>query len=136
MIEGLSSECTVIMSSHILADVERVCDTVGIINKGKLITQAKKQDLLDRYAISALEITTSNGSASLMPEWNLRLEKLPAITGVSVEGYRFHLAVQDIHTAQQEVMQDALRHNVTFEKLEVVKPSLEDIFMQLTRSQK
>jgi ABC-2 type transport system ATP-binding protein len=136
MIEGLSSECTVIMSSHILADVERVCDTVGIINKGKLITQAKKQDLLDRYAIPALEITTSNGSANLMPDWKLRLEKLTSITGVVVEGYNFHLAVKDVHTAQQEVLQDALQHNATFEKLEVVKPSLEDIFMQLTGSQK
>jgi len=136
MIEGLSSECTVIMSSHILADVERVCDTVGIINKGKLITQAKKQDLLDRYAIPALEITTSNGSAAAMPEWKLRLEKLPSVTGVTIEGYSFHLAVKDVHTAQQEVMQDALNNKVTFEKLEVVKPSLEDIFMQLTGSQK
>jgi ABC-2 type transport system ATP-binding protein len=136
MIEGLGSECTVIMSSHILADVERVCDTVGIINKGKLITQAKKEDLMDRYAIPALEITTGNGSASQMPEWKLRLEKLSGVTGVSVEGYVFHLAVQDVHAAQQEIMQDALKHNVTFEKLEVVKPSLEDIFMQLTGSQK
>ncbi len=136
MIEGLSSECTVIMSSHILADVERVCDTVGIINKGKLITQAKKQDLLDRYAIPALEITTGNGSTTTMPEWKLRLEKLPSVTCVTIERYSFHLAVKDIHTAQQEVMQDALNHKVTFEKLEVVKPSLEDIFMQLTGSQK
>ncbi len=136
MIEGLSSECTVIMSSHILADVERVCDTVGIINKGKLITQAKKEDLMDRYAIPALELTTSNGSAALMPEWKLRLEKLPTVTGVTTEGYSFHLAVKDVHAAQKEVMQDALNHNVSFEKLEVVKPSLEDIFMQLTGSQK
>lgn len=136
MIEGLSSECTVIMSSHILADVERVCDTVGIINKGKLITQAKKEDLLERYAIPALEITTSNGSAALMPEWKLRLEQLPGVTGVTVEGYSFHLAVKDVHAAEQEIMRDALNHNATFEKLEVVKPSLEDIFMQLTGSQK
>lgn len=136
MIEGLSSECTVIMSSHILADVERVCDTVGIINKGKLITQAKKEDLLERYAIPALELTTSNGSAALMPEWKLRLEKLPGVTGVTVEGYSFHLAVKDVHAAEQEIMRDALNHNATFEKLEVVKPSLEDIFMQLTGSQK
>ncbi|EKD89183.1 MAG: hypothetical protein ACD_34C00162G0003 [uncultured bacterium] len=136
MIEGLSTECTVIMSSHILADVERVCDTVGIIHNGKLITQAKKQELLDHYAIPALEITTGNGSAALMPEWKQRLEKLSGVTGVTVEGYRFHLAVKDVHAAQQEIMQDALNHNVTFEKLEVVKPSLEDIFMQLTGSQK
>jgi ABC-2 type transport system ATP-binding protein len=136
MIEGLSSECTVIMSSHILADVERVCDTVGIINNGKQIIQARKEDLMDRYAIPALEITTSNGSAALMPEWKLRLEKLQGVTGVTIEGYSFHLAVKDVHTAQQEIMQDALNHNTPFEKLEVVKPSLEDIFMQLTGSQK
>ncbi len=136
MIESLSSECTVIMSSHILADVERVCDTVGIINKGRLITQDKKEDLMERYAIPALELTTSNGTAALMPEWKLRLEQLSNVTGVTTEGYRFHLAVKDVHAAQQEVMQDALKHNVSFEKLEVVKPSLEDIFMQLTGSQK
>jgi ABC-2 type transport system ATP-binding protein len=136
MIEGLSSECTVIMSSHILADVERVCDTVGIINKGKLITQAKKEELMDHYAIPALELTTGNGTAIQIPEWKLRLEKLPNVTGVTIEGYSFHLAVKDVHAAQQEITQDALNHNVTFEKLEVVKPSLEDIFMQLTGSQK
>ncbi|MBA4383205.1 MAG: ABC transporter ATP-binding protein [Anaerolinea sp.] len=136
MIEGLSSECTVIMSSHILADVERVCDTVGIINKGKLITQAKKEDLMDRYATPALEITIGNGSTAQMPEWKLRLEKLPGVTGVTVEGYSFHLAVKDVHAAQQEIIRDALNNNSTFEKLEVVKPSLEDIFIQLTGSQK
>lgn len=136
MIESLGRECTVIMSSHILADVERVCDTVGIINKGKLITQAKKEDLMDRYAIPALELTAGNGSAAQMPEWKLRLEKLSGVTGVTVEGYSFHLAVKDVHAAQSEIMQDALDHNATFEKLEVVKPSLEDIFMQLTGSQK
>lgn len=136
MIEGLSSECTVIMSSHILADVERVCDTVGIINKGKLITQAKKEDLMDRYAIPALEITIGNGFTAQMPEWKLRLEKLPGVTAVTTEGYSFHLAVKDVHAAQHEIMQDTLNHNAAFEKLEVVKPSLEDIFMQLTGSQK
>lgn len=136
MIEGLSSECTVIMSSHILADVERVCDTVGIINKGKLITQSRKQELLERYAIPALEITTSNGSAPQMPKWKERLEKIPGVTGVTVEGYTFHLAVKEVRATQKEIMQDALKNNLTFEKLEVVKPSLEDIFMQLTGSQK
>ena len=136
MIEALGHSCTVIMSSHILADVERICDTVGIINKGKLITQDNKEALLERYAIPALELTTGNGSASLMPEWKTRLENLPGVTGVSVEGYAFHIAVKDVFTAQSQIMQDALQHKLHFEKLEVVKPSLEDIFMQLTGSQK
>lgn len=136
MIEKLGASCTVIMSSHILADVERVCDTVGIISHGKLVTQAKKDELMDRYAVPALELTVGNGSTVLMPEWKKRLEKLPSVTGVSVEGYAFHLAVKEVFAAQTEIIQDALVHQVHFEKLEVVKPSLEDIFMQLTGSQK
>lgn len=132
LIEGLSDECTVVMSSHILADVERVCDTVGIINQGKLVVQANKQDLLNQYAIPALELTVNNCSSIKMPEWKKSLETLPSVTGVSVEGYTFHLAVKDVFSAQQELLQEALRDQVHFEKLEVVKPSLEDIFMQLT----
>ena len=136
MIENLGHSCTVIMSSHILADVERICDTVGIINQGKLITQDRKEVLLERYAIPALELTAGNGSAAMMPEWKIRLENLPAVTGVNVEGYAFHIAVKDVCAAQSQIMQDALEHKLHFEKLEVVKPSLEDIFMQLTGSQK
>ena len=134
MIESLGHTCTVIMSSHILADIERVCDTVGIINKGKLITQDSKESLLERYAVPALELTATNGSAAEMPEWKKRLEAMPSVTGVTVEGYTFHLAVKDVFAAQREIMQEAFIHNDRFEKLEVVKPSLEDIFMQLTGS--
>ena len=35
LIENLAKTCTVLISTHILADVDRICDTVGIINKGK-----------------------------------------------------------------------------------------------------
>lgn len=136
MIESLGRECTVVMSSHILADVERVCDTVGIIDHGKLVTQDKKEALLERYAIPALELTVHNGQAAAMTAWQKRLEALPNVTGVTVSGYTFHLAVKSVDGAQREILKDALEHQATFERLEIVKPSLEDIFMQLVGSQK
>ncbi len=55
-IEQLRGQCTVFMSTHILADVERVCDTVGIINRGKLVTEAPREELLAQYAVPALEV--------------------------------------------------------------------------------
>ena len=39
LIEHLRGQCTVFMSTHILADVERVCDTVGIINRGRMAAE-------------------------------------------------------------------------------------------------
>ena len=50
MIAGLRGQCTVFMSTHILADVERVCDTVGIINHGKLVVEAPQAELLNVIA--------------------------------------------------------------------------------------
>src|SRR5512143_3738028 len=52
-IEQQRGQCTVFMSTHILADVERVCDTIGIINRGKLVTSSPREALLERYAIPA-----------------------------------------------------------------------------------
>jgi len=131
LIEKLASTCTVVMSSHILADVERVCDTVAIINKGKRLVQARKENLMNQYAIPALELEVYNGAAAGIPELAERIRKISSVSGVVIEGYKLRIAVKDVRSAQQSIMQDALTHNLPFERLEIVKPSLEDIFMQL-----
>ena len=43
LIENLRGQCTVVMSTHILADVERVCDVVGIIAKGRMLVQSRRE---------------------------------------------------------------------------------------------
>ncbi|MCU0523089.1 MAG: ABC transporter ATP-binding protein, partial [Anaerolineae bacterium] len=50
VIEQLRGQATVFMSTHILADVERVCDSVGIIDHGKIVVQAPIEALRERYA--------------------------------------------------------------------------------------
>jgi len=63
LIESLRGQATILLSTHILADVERVCDTVGIINKGRMILESDRQALLDRYALPVFEIEVENGFA-------------------------------------------------------------------------
>ncbi|MGD8605123.1 MAG: ABC transporter ATP-binding protein, partial [Anaerolineales bacterium] len=50
LIDGMRHQRTVFMSSHILADVERVCDVIGIIDHGRLVTIETRDRLLERYA--------------------------------------------------------------------------------------
>ena len=47
LILRLKQTTTIFMSTHILSDVERVCDMVGIINKGKLLTVSTGQRLAE-----------------------------------------------------------------------------------------
>ena len=56
LILQLKKTTTIFMSTHILSDVERVCDMVGIINKGNLITVSEVDELQQKYARSVFEM--------------------------------------------------------------------------------
>lgn len=56
IIERLGAETTVFMSTHILADVERVCDTVGVINEGRMVTVETVAALRARHGVRRLEL--------------------------------------------------------------------------------
>jgi ABC-2 type transport system ATP-binding protein len=62
LVAGLRSRSTVIFSSHILADVQRISDTIGILRAGRLVYQGSTQQLVDRY---------------LRPRWLIRLGGQP-----------------------------------------------------------
>jgi ABC-2 type transport system ATP-binding protein len=56
LIGQLRGTCTVFMSTHILNDVERVCDRVAILNLGHLVVEGPIGELLDRYAQPIYEL--------------------------------------------------------------------------------
>ena len=57
LIESLRGQVTVFFSTHILSDVERVCDHVTIIDRGRKLLDAETSDLLTRYAMEQYIIT-------------------------------------------------------------------------------
>ncbi len=130
-IEQLRGQCTVFMSTHILADVERVCDTVGIINRGKLVTEAPREELLAQYAVPALEVVVDEKSESKINPWNETLRREPWVKTISRQELVVRIIVNDIETAKTELLRSAAQVGMVLNKYEVVTPSLEDVFLQL-----
>ena len=54
LIDGLRGKVTVFLSSHILSDIERVCETIGVIHKGDLLFVSNRDVLLEKYATNAI----------------------------------------------------------------------------------
>jgi ABC-2 type transport system ATP-binding protein len=100
LIESLHGQATILLSTHILADVERVCDTVGIINKGRMILESDRQALMERYALPIFEIEVENGFAG----WDIQLSKMPFVDTVQIEGRVARVGVKNIHLAQRELL--------------------------------
>jgi ABC-2 type transport system ATP-binding protein len=128
LIETLRGQATILLSTHILADVERVCDTVGIINKGKMVLESDRQALLDRYALPVFEIEAENGFS----DWAEQARRLPVVSTVQVESRLARVSVKDIHTAQSALLASLAENGLLIRRFEVTTPSLEEIFLKLT----
>ena len=128
LIDTLRGKTTILLSTHILADVERVCDVVGIIAKGRLIVQDRRDDLLARYVTPLFEIEADDGFGHWL-EW---VEKQAFVTNVSVTGHLARVLVKDVRKAQKALLESLAKEALSVRRFEMVHPSLEDVFLRLT----
>jgi ABC-2 type transport system ATP-binding protein len=131
LITQLRGQCTVFMSTHILADVERVCDTVGIIARGQMVAEARREELLSRYAIPVFEIEGDDGSAARIAAWTDTLRALPWVTAVSTDGVTTRVTVSDVEKAKRELLATTVQAGLVLTRYEMVRPSLEEVFLRL-----
>ncbi|HNS52608.1 MAG TPA: ABC transporter ATP-binding protein [Anaerolineae bacterium] len=131
LIDRLRGRCTVLMSTHILADVERVCDTVGIIDQGRLVIQAPQQELLERYSSPVFLVETEAEFVPSLHAWAEGLRAVPWVSSVALQAQSVRILVRDLATAKRELAPSALRAGVIFTRYEMGVPSLEEVFMQL-----
>jgi ABC-2 type transport system ATP-binding protein len=133
LIENLRGQATVVMSTHILADVERVCDVVGIIARGKMIVQSRRDDLLERYAVPAFEVESDDRET--LARWGEGLKRFPWVTGVASHNGTLRITVRDVKTAKRMLVAGAVGAGLVINRYEEVRPSLEDVFLRLVGSE-
>ena len=131
LIERLRGQCTVFMSTHILADVERVCDTIGIIARGRLVTQAPREALLAQYAIPAFEVEVDSGFEAPLNGWAETLRQKRWVQSVSINRLKGRIIVHEIETAKRELLPSAMQAGLVLTRYEMLRPSLEDVFLRL-----
>ncbi|HWQ47163.1 MAG TPA: ABC transporter ATP-binding protein, partial [Longilinea sp.] len=135
IIAGLHGRCTVFMSTHILGDVERVCDSVGIINQGQLVVEANRQELVERYSPPAFEIEVEHNGHDTLDRFAAMVEKQTYVTGVTRAADTLRVLVSDIPTSRTALLSLIDREKLPIRRFEVVTPTLEDIFLKLTNKE-
>lgn len=128
VIRDLGRQKTILFSSHIMQEVEAVCNRVIIINKGSIVADDTLEQLRKR---------TESGSAVLVefnrrpdPEFFAGLQHSGAIEPVSETRYR--MAAVNATALRQELLQASTRYGLDIVSLQQSGQSLEGIFRQLT----
>jgi ABC-2 type transport system ATP-binding protein len=127
----LKQTATIFMSTHILSDVERVCDMVGIINKGNLIAVSPVSELQKKYARSVFEMEFLEDSDRFVEA----LKQIPWLSNPEFVIDHGHPLVKvtavDVYRAQKELPHVIGENGLTLTRYELVMPDLEDIFVNV-----
>jgi ABC-2 type transport system ATP-binding protein len=127
LIKTLGKEKTVILSTHIMQEVEAMCDRVAIINKGNLVADDKLENLKKVGNNKSLKVSFEE---SLEPEWLRRLPGLESLEKTA-DGY-WLLKSPEIEGLRKQVLHLASDQNLNITSLQTTGGSLEDIFRSLT----
>jgi ABC-2 type transport system ATP-binding protein len=128
MVASLRGRTTVFFSTHILGDVERVCDAVAILDSGRVLVQSPIDELKATYGARkvVLEVTESGeaiAAAIAARGWASAVTHSP--------GGVVDVTVTDATAAQREIPAIVVEHGVGLVRLEAGEMGLEEVFVEL-----
>ncbi len=132
LIRQLRGQVTVFLSSHILGDVERVCDTIGIVHKGNLLLVEERDALLAAHATNVMSLELDRSCLDTLNGFLVRLEAEPWSAGVTRTDNVLRVAVHDTAVARQALLPLLVDHHVVLNRYEWIRPSLEEVFLSLS----
>lgn len=130
-IKGLKkSGTTVFFSTHILNDIERVCDEVSILNEGKILVSDNLENLKMKYIQPIYDIEFENNLCGL----ESRFKNVPWIQKTVTKGNRAAIYVNDMNRAKGELLGLIAKESNPVISFNHRKSNLEDIFIRLVNN--
>ncbi len=127
VIRELGKNKTVLLSSHIMQEVEALCDRVIIINKGNIVANDSMKDLKQQKAGQEFVVVVFNETVNTSD-----LEKLPGAAGVSVQGKEYKIITKNADQFRRALLEYSVQKNINIVSMQQASNSMEEIFRKLT----
>lgn len=133
VIEKLKKNHTILLSTHILSDVDRICDDVIIINHGKLVISSPLSELKEKYASPILEVEFVSSPAGIPGK--LKNEKWTK--HVEQNGNQLKIWLKDNIIVNSNIpLEFIIAQKIGILKYGLTLPETEDLFIELLEGKK
>lgn len=135
LIRNLGKKHTVIFSSHVLSEVSEVCDRIVVISKGKIVADAKTDELSAQVSGGQKLSLVAEGSTADITE---AIKKIPAVkhvvkTGSNADGSgRYMIEYETASDIRRDVYNAMVRIGAVILDMQSGNETLEDMFLKLT----
>lgn len=120
---------TIVFSTHILSDVERICDSIGMLDQGKLILQGTVNEIKDSYRKDTILIEFGSGFA--LKNLAAGLGKLPSVIKTNIIDNKIEVQLTNAEQLGTNILAFLVKENVPVIRYEIMEPSLENVFLEV-----
>lgn len=118
---------SIFLSSHILNDIERVCDEISILNEGKIILSGELDKLMDEYIKPIYDVEFDKECGEISEA----LKSCSYVEKVNCEKNKASIYVKDVAMAKNKLLSFLVSFNNPVISFNLRKSTLEDIFIRL-----
>jgi ABC-2 type transport system ATP-binding protein len=118
---------TIVISSHHLIDMERLCTRVALISAGTLLEIGSPEEIIQKHTVGeSILIETYPG------DYQKLLTHLSGLS-ITIQGHRIRISTKNAATALQQLLSAAEKAEESIIDLSIVKPTLEDAFITIIK---
>ena len=131
ILRHVKGKTTVVFSTHILSDVERICDHIAVLSGGKISLSGTLSEIKSRHKQDGLliEFAAEADKGRFMAAPRLA----PFLARAEADGNSLTLFTQDIGAAEEAVIETLSEQRILPLRLEVLEPTLESLFMEAVK---
>lgn len=130
-IRSLAGNHTIILSTHILPEVELVCDRVLVINQGRLVADDSPQNLRNRASGGTIVELDSRGNAHAIAEQLRRIAGVTAVAAPRGAGEVHQFRIEASRDVREDVARAVIAGGHGLLRLDLATRTLEDVFVEL-----
>lgn len=132
LIEHLKGDTTIFLSSHILADVERVCDVLGVVQEGHLLLVEKRESLISRHASDVILLEFEPQNLDDLASFITLIQAQSWVDVVRQEELVLRVTVTDRALGKTAALKLVAESGLILSRYEWVRPSLEEVFLSIS----
>lgn len=133
LIREIGREKTVILSTHILPEVEATCDRILIINRGKIVADGTPESLRNRAeGQSLLKIQIQAPGDAKLFDALLAIDRVKSADPLDLKQGRFQLVCEESMASREAIFQLCVDQGWVLTEMTPIETRLEDIFRELT----
>jgi ABC-2 type transport system ATP-binding protein len=130
ILRGIRTEGqTICLTTHYLEEAENLCDRIGVIDHGKLLTHGTLSELIDEvHGETVLTLTFSGSTEDLA----VKARQAEVVADAEAEGAVLRVRTVEPERSLEWTLQTAAEMQLTVQDVQILRPSLESVFLSLT----